>query len=155
MISLFRFGRRAKRYNRRARTKKVESGVTAEELKEIWSFWTDKSKITHCIYCDRDIHYNDSRDKHRDSGEHLESVNGGGPSKARNLAPACAYCNSHKGGEDLIEWFSQQEFFTEERLDKIIDSTRLIDDEGDIKKIVEEDENLEIPKGDEEDEKEI
>jgi len=42
-----------------------------------------------------------------------------GSSNRNNLLPCCQRCNSNKGSLDMIEWYSKQKFFTEEKLNKI------------------------------------
>jgi len=51
---------------------------------------------------------------------HKEHVDTGGYNDLRNAVPACRSCNSGKHEDDLEEWYFEQEFFDEDRYDKII-----------------------------------
>jgi len=51
---------------------------------------------------------------------HKEHVDTGGYNDLRNAVPACRSCNSGKHEDDLEEWYTEQDFFTEERYNKII-----------------------------------
>jgi len=42
-----------------------------------------------------------------------------GFSKRNNLIPACRRCNSNKGSTEVNTWYTQQEFFTQARMDRI------------------------------------
>jgi hypothetical protein len=55
-----------------------------------------------------------------------------GCSNRNNLIPACCRCNSNKASTDMETWYKQQDFFTQENLDRIKtwmipDSFNLID----------------------------
>lgn len=51
--------------------------------------------------------------------DHLEPVSQGGKTEAANIVPACFSCNSSKGADDFKEWFMKQDFFSQDRLNKI------------------------------------
>jgi HNH endonuclease len=42
-----------------------------------------------------------------------------GSSNRNNLVPACRRCNSNKASNDVEEWYEQQDFFTQARMEKI------------------------------------
>jgi hypothetical protein len=42
-----------------------------------------------------------------------------GSSNRNNLVPACRRCNSNKASSEVDSWYSQQEFFTQARMEKI------------------------------------
>ena len=42
-----------------------------------------------------------------------------GSSHRNNLIPACRRCNANKASAKMEEWYQQQEFFTQARMDKI------------------------------------
>ena len=44
----------------------------------------------------------------------------GGTDFSKNVVCCCHNCNQDKSHTDWIEWFSQQEFFTEERKNAIL-----------------------------------
>jgi len=76
--------------------------------------------------------------------EHVEPLSEGGKTTKDNCIPCCPDCNSDKQSEDLMVWFPQQRFFTEEKLEKIIDWHAQANEELDIKQIVNNDNNLSI-----------
>lgn len=47
-----------------------------------------------------------------------------GSSNRYNLVPACRCCNHHKASMEMEEWYRQQDFFTEQRLENIINWTK-------------------------------
>jgi len=51
---------------------------------------------------------------------HRDHVDDEGANDLRNAVPACRSCNSKKHTTDMEEWFMRQKFFTEERLQFII-----------------------------------
>lgn len=67
-----------------------------------------------CAYCG-----GTPRKGHRLTRDHLEPVSKGGRTIQSNIVPACASCNSSKGAEDFKEWFMKQDFFSQERLNRI------------------------------------
>jgi hypothetical protein len=42
-----------------------------------------------------------------------------GSSNRNNLVPACRRCNSNKASSEVETWYSQQDFFTQARMEKI------------------------------------
>jgi len=42
-----------------------------------------------------------------------------GSSNRNNLIPACRRCNTNKASTKMEDWYQQQEFFTQARMDKI------------------------------------
>lgn len=42
-----------------------------------------------------------------------------GSSNRNNLVPACQRCNTNKASSDMRQWFEQQDFYTEERMNKL------------------------------------
>jgi hypothetical protein len=70
-----------------------------------------------CCYCD--ISEEEAKEKY---GEqlHKDHIIHDGYNDIRNAAPACKDCNSKKWQTDFEKWFREQEFFTEEKLNKLI-----------------------------------
>jgi 5-methylcytosine-specific restriction endonuclease McrA len=52
--------------------------------------------------------------------DHLVPISKDGKHKLTNLIPACHTCNSSKSHHEVYEWYWNQEFFTEDRLVKLI-----------------------------------
>ena len=42
-----------------------------------------------------------------------------GSSNRNNLIPACRRCNTNKASSKMEDWYEQQDFFTQARMDKI------------------------------------
>ena len=53
--------------------------------------------------------------------EHFIPVSKGGEYTHNNIIPACKSCNSSKQDKDFFEWYPQQEFYSKEREQKILD----------------------------------
>lgn len=67
-----------------------------------------------CAYCGRTMR----RGEHL-TRDHLEPVKEGGTTTQDNIIPACRSCNSAKGATEWREWFMQQPFFSQERMNRI------------------------------------
>lgn len=67
-----------------------------------------------CAYCGKT-----TRKGERLTRDHLVPVANGGTTTQRNIVPACASCNSSKGAKEWREWFMQQPFFSQERMNRI------------------------------------
>jgi hypothetical protein len=80
--------------------------------------WEDCLRVFNycCAYCGISQVEAKKRDKQRLHKEHVEH---NGYNDLRNGVPACRSCNDKKWAFDMEEWYRQQEFFTEERLEFI------------------------------------
>lgn len=67
-----------------------------------------------CAYCGRTM-----RKGERLTRDHLEPVKSGGCTTQDNIIPACSSCNSAKGATEWREWYMQQPFFSQERMNRI------------------------------------
>ena len=67
-----------------------------------------------CAYCGRTM-----RKGERLRRDHLEPIKEGGATTQDNIVPACASCNSSKGAREWREWFMEQPFFSQERMNRI------------------------------------
>ena len=54
-----------------------------------------------------------------DTLDHVKPRYRGGSTVADNLVPACQSCNQKKGSEYWLDWFSRQETFTDQRVERI------------------------------------
>ena len=52
--------------------------------------------------------------------DHIVPLSKGGRNIIDNIVPACLSCNSSKNASDVIEWYTRQNFFSKDRLIKII-----------------------------------
>lgn len=64
-----------------------------------------------CAYCESD----DSIER-----EHVVPMNSGGGYTKFNVVPACDHCNTSKGAKEFLPWYTVQPFFTEARLNKVL-----------------------------------
>lgn len=75
---------------------------------------TKKHWKGECAYC------GGNRTKKKNlTKDHVIPESMGGQKIRHNIIPACGCCNQEKSSEPMPEWFKQQEFFSEKRLQKI------------------------------------
>lgn len=96
-----------KSYNKNHR----DHDITKEEWNKCLEVFNFK-----CAYCG--ITEEESR-KVYEERLHKDHIDYNGYNDLRNAAPACKSCNSKKHQSDMEEWFREQEFFTEEKLEFI------------------------------------
>ena len=98
--------------NRRARRRIKEqsqgNGITKEQWIECMSFFEFK-----CAYSGKTL------SKETRSLDHIKPISKGGENEIWNLVPMYKIYNSSKRTQDLLTWYPKQEYFSEERLDKI------------------------------------
>lgn len=87
----------------------VDPQLSHQEWKECVIFFGGE-----CAYCGAT-----PRKGQRLTRDHLHPVSEGGATTQDNIVPACRSCNSSKGAEDFKDWFMKQQFFSQERLNKI------------------------------------
>ena len=51
--------------------------------------------------------------------DHIKPLNKGGEHEVWNVVPMSKSYNSSKQDKDMLEWYKEQEFYSEERLNKI------------------------------------
>jgi len=71
---------------------------------EIYKAWDYK-----CGYCNENA----------TSLDHIIPRFRSGSSNRNNLIPCCRRCNANKASSPMEEWFKQQDYYTEEKLDRI------------------------------------
>lgn len=91
---------------RRAKIRSLPRSLTHQE-------WLDTLALfeNRCAYCGQ----NDEMHQ-----EHIIPVVKDGGYTKNNIIPACPSCNHSKNDKDLEEWYPEQEFFDEDRLNKIL-----------------------------------
>jgi len=87
----------------------AEPKLSHQDWKEILIFFGGE-----CAYCGCTPKRNQ-----RLTRDHLLSHAGGGTTMQENIIPACSKCNSSKGADDFKDWFMKQDFFSQERLNRI------------------------------------
>jgi len=111
-----------KRPEVKARSKKYNENHRDHDITE--NEWKSCLKVFEntCAYCGLkyENHIVKLRGKHITMNFHKEHVDDEGYNDLRNCVPACRDCNSSKHKGSLDNWYKIREFFSEERLDKII-----------------------------------
>lgn len=64
-----------------------------------------------CAYCGA---------THKLTVDHLQAISAGGSNTIRNVVPACGTCNSSKGAKEVAHWFTSREFYSIERMKRIL-----------------------------------
>ena len=98
-----------KEYNHKRRALKVGNGGSYTK-----SQWLDTLE-----YFDYKCAYTGECIKHNCHVEHIVPISKGGTSYIWNLVPSTASANLSKQNRDMEEWYREQEYFCEERLNKI------------------------------------
>ena len=86
----------------------IKSGITTEQWREMMNFFDWKCAYSGIIL------FKDTK-----SIGHIVPINKGGTNEIWNLVPMYRPYNSSKYGKDMLKWYKQQDFFSEERLAKI------------------------------------
>ena len=102
----------AKRFNERNRRRLWKQnqgkGITSEQYKEVMSFFDWK-----CAYSGEKLK-KDTR-----TLDHIIPLKQGGDHEIWNLVPMVRSLNSSKCAKDMLEWYKEQDFYSEDRLAKI------------------------------------
>ena len=93
---------------RRTKEQNQGNGITSEQWLECMKFFNWK-----CAYSGQVL----SKDTR--SLDHIIPLNNGGKHEIWNLVPMYKPYNSSKHDKDMEEWYKQQDFYSEERLQKI------------------------------------
>ena len=100
-------------HNKRRIKEKIQgSGITKTQWLEMMNFFEWK-----CAYSDMYIGGNENQ-RNR-SIDHIIALDNGGENEIWNLVPMYKSYNSSKQTKDMLEWYQQQDFYSEERLQKI------------------------------------
>ncbi len=100
---------RAAGYSRayRARKAEVKNDLTEEEWFGIINHFGNS-----CAYCGNNTDI---------TLDHVIPISKGGDHSKNNVVPACMSCNASKQARDVEEWYSKQDFYDENNLNKIIE----------------------------------
>lgn len=93
---------------RRQREENQGDGITSEQWKEMMDFFEWK-----CAYSGEPL-----TDKTR-TIDHIVPVSKGGQHEIWNMVPMLKSYNSSKQDKDMMEWYTVQDFYDEDRLQKI------------------------------------
>ena len=97
---------------RRLREQNQGDGINKEQWLECMKFFEFR-----CAYSGEYIGGNNKRNIR--SIDHIKPLNRGGKHEIWNLVPMYKPYNSSKNDKDLLEWYREQDFYSEERLQKI------------------------------------
>ena len=101
-------------HKRRVLSDKQGKGITKEQWREMMMFFDWACAYSGILFYD---YKNQTR-----SVDHIVSINKGGVNNIWNLVPMHTPYNSSKNSkEDVISWYKEQEYFSEERLAKIVE----------------------------------
>lgn len=95
-------------YRRRTKEQNQGNGITSEQWLECMKFFGFR-----CAYSGQVL----SKDTR--SLDHVKPLNQGGKHEIWNVVPMDRGLNSSKNDKDLLEWYQKQEFYSDERLQKI------------------------------------
>ena len=98
------------RSRRRARLASNGGQITKEQWLECMNFFN-----WQCAYSGKKL------TKDNRSLDHIVPVKAGGTNNIYNLVPMLKSLNSSKNDKDMLEWYRQQSFFDEARLQKIME----------------------------------
>lgn len=101
---------RLKKQQRRAIKKVLPNTLTQKEWETCIEFFSNNN-ILYCAYCGEVVN-----NPHQD--HIIPMANGGGYTKG-NIIPTCGSCNCRKHISNMEEWYEQQDFFSQKRLNKI------------------------------------
>lgn len=97
------------RAKRRYRTNNQGNGITKEQWFEMMKYFNWR-----CAYSGENVWDSNVR-----SIDHIIPLRHGGLHEINNLVPMFRNYNSSKNDKDILEWYKQQDFYSEERLQKI------------------------------------
>lgn len=100
------------RQKRRLREQTQGNGITTNQWLECMNFFNWK-----CAYSDNYIGGNENQNTR--SLDHIIPLAKGGENEIWNLVPMYKPYNSSKQDKDLLEWYQEQDFYSEDRLQKI------------------------------------
>jgi len=85
--------------------------VSSSEAKRLWKNSIKDEWSRQCAYCES---------KQNLTLDHIIPQSKGGKDTKTNVVCACKSCNLLKGYDDWKAWFSSQDFFTDEKMNAII-----------------------------------
>lgn len=100
-------------YNkRRSLMNELPTSFSKKEWELCKDTFRDNKNEIHCAYCGKVII--------RPTLEHFIPLSKGGELTINNVLPICRHCNSSKNDSDFFEWYPKQDFYSEERKQKIL-----------------------------------
>ena len=96
---------------RRARKRKLENNFSKNDWEICKDYFRDNNGVLRCAYCGKELK--------RATQEHFIPISKGGNYIKSNILPVCLSCNSSKKDKDFEEWYLEQDFYSNERKEKI------------------------------------
>jgi len=93
--------------------------ITSSEAKRKWRQSIKEHWDYECAYCGETENL---------TLDHITPRSKGGTDRVTNVLCACKECNTSKGHQMWSDWYLNQEFFTTERLSKIVEWQKKIAD---------------------------
>jgi predicted restriction endonuclease len=93
--------------------------ITSSEAKRKWRQSIKEHWDYECAYCGETKNL---------TLDHITPRSKGGTDRVTNIVCACKECNTSKGHQMWSDWYLNQEFFTTERLSKIVEWQKKIAD---------------------------
>jgi predicted restriction endonuclease len=95
--------------------------ITSSEAKRKWRQSIKEYWDHECAYCGETENL---------TLDHITPRSKGGTDRVTNVLCACKECNTSKGHQMWSDWYLNQEFFTTERLSKIVEwQKKIVDNE--------------------------
>ena len=93
--------------------------ITSSEAKRKWRQSIKEEWDYQCAYCGSEENL---------TLDHITPRSKGGSDRVTNVLCACKECNTSKGHQMWSDWYLNQDFFTTERLSKIVEWQKKIAD---------------------------
>ena len=90
--------------------------TSSGDAKRLWRKHIKESWENKCAYCDSEENL---------TIDHIVPQSKGGGDNTKNVVCCCHSCNQDKGHAPWEEWYSSQEFFCDERYEKIKDWVKI------------------------------
>lgn len=98
---------------RRARMNSADGDFTPEQVKECVDFFHNTCAYSGCQFSEEKIYCL--------SLDHIIPLANGGSNFVWNIVPTTFSNNASKGTKEMLSWYQEQDFYSEERLQKILE----------------------------------
>ena len=114
---------KAANYKRRTKMEGNGGYYTTEQWEECLKFFNYK-----CCYTGEPMK--------KESKDHIIPITKGGLNYIWNIVPCELSLNKSKNNKDLLEWYKEQEFYSEERLNKIYEYIEYMKNKYELKEVI-------------------
>lgn len=105
----------ARQHKRRSKMKGLEYSLTSEQWQECLGYFDNS-----CAYCGLTEEENIEKYEKSLEQEHFIPISKNGEYTKDNIIPACRSCNGSKCDNDFFDWYPEQDFYSIEREEKIL-----------------------------------